>query len=91
MKTKKRDRLEIIFDVLKVISLNPRISPTPLSRKCNLTSAQFANYFEELINKEFIEILEVKKKKKIVLTQKGINFLNEFNKIVGILEDFDIW
>ena len=52
---KKRDRLEVVFDILKIIRDNHNsILPTPLLRKSNLSSNSFSEYYKDLISKEFI-------------------------------------
>lgn len=52
---KKRDRLEVIYDILKVIQdKNNSIKPTPLLRYSNLSSQRFNEYYKELIEKRLI-------------------------------------
>ena len=77
---KKRDRLEVIFDFLKIIQDNHNsIKPTPLLRKTNLSSQSFSEYFEELINKNLIrEIIDKKGKKFITLTDTGFKYLQKY-------------
>ena len=67
----KRDRLEVIHDILQVIRNNNNvIKPTPLLRFSNLSSQRFSEYFEELTSKKFIEeVFDKKGKKSISLTQ----------------------
>ena len=63
--TRKRDRLEVINDFLKIIRENNNsIKPTPLLRYSNLSSQRFREYYRELLEKELIkEILDKKGKK----------------------------
>jgi len=92
MKSRKRERLEILYNVLVIINTNKEINPTPLLRKSNLTTSRFNIYIEELITKQLIIINFTKKGKKLIrLSEKGIEFLDKFKEIVSILEDFDIW
>ena len=61
---KKRDRLGVIFDLLKVISDHNNIKPTPLLRRSNLSSQRFSEYLNEMLKKGFIrEALDNKNKK----------------------------
>jgi predicted transcriptional regulator len=73
-KIKKRDRLSVIYDILKIIRDNHNsIKPTPLLRYSNLSSQSFTEYYIELIKKEFIkEIIDNKGKKYVTLTDVSI-------------------
>jgi len=49
---RKRDRLEVIYDILKIIRhYNNSIKPTPLLRYSNLSSQSFSEYISELLDK----------------------------------------
>jgi len=89
---KKRDRLEVIFDFLKVIEENHNsMKPTPLLRKSNLSSQSFQDYFKELLEKDFIkEITDKKNKKFITLSDKGFKFLEKYKMIKGFIDEFEL-
>ena len=89
---KKRDRLEIIFDLLKIIqNKNNSIKYTPLLRQTNLSSQGFIEYYNELLTKGFIkEIYDKKNKKFITLTDKGFIYLEKYRKIKGFIEEFGL-
>jgi predicted transcriptional regulator len=88
---KKRERLEIIYDMLLLINNNHnQIKPTPLLRKSNLSSSQFDKYILELLEKNFIEIQIVNSKKYYSLTKKGFEYIGKYKLILKIIEDFDI-
>jgi len=88
----KRDKLEIMRDILKVIKENHgHIKMTPLLRKSNLSSKRFANYKEELLQKELIQEIEEKKRgKQILITTKGMEFLEKYRAIVNFVNEFDL-
>lgn len=90
--TKKRDRLEIIYDFLNIIRNHDNsIKPTPLLRFSNLSSQRFADYLKEMEMKEFIKVLETKKgRKMITLKDKGFRFLEKYQTIRGFIEDFGL-
>ena len=90
--SKKRERLEVIHDFLKIIQDNHNsIKPTPLLRKTNLSSQSFAEYFEELLNKEFIkEIRDKKGRKYITLTDRGFGYLQKYKMILGFIDEFQL-
>ena len=91
-KMRKRDRLEVIHDILKIIqSHNNSIKPTPLLRYSNLSSQSFSDYLKELYEKEFVkEIRDKKNKKFITLTDKGFAFLEKYKMILGFISEFEL-
>lgn len=89
---RKRDRLEVIFDILNIIvNKNNSIKPTPLLRYSNLSTQSFNDYYSELIQKEFIkEIIDKKGKKFITLTDKGFKYLEKYKTIIGFINEFEL-
>lgn len=89
---KKRDRLEVIFDILRIISNHHNsIKTTPLLRCSNLSSSSFMEYYEELISKGFIkEIIDNKGKKFVTLTDKGFQYLEKYKFIIGFIDEFEL-
>jgi predicted transcriptional regulator len=90
--SRKRDRLEVIFDFLRIIKDNNNsIKRTPLLRKTNLSSQSFIEYYDELVKKQFIkEIIDNKGRKFITLTDKGFNYLNKYKTIIGFINEFEL-
>ena len=87
----KRGKLEIIKDMLSLIQANHNlIKPTPLSRKSNLSTARFGEYLEELAEKKFVKVINLKKTKVISLTDKGFKFLEKYRTIVSFIEEFEL-
>ncbi len=89
---KKRDRLEVIHDILKVIRDNHNsIRPTPLLRLSNLSSQSFNDYIRELLDKGFVkEIKDKKGKRFITLTDSGFEYLDRYKMIKGFIDDFNL-
>jgi len=88
---RKRNRLTVIFDFLKIIQENNNsIKPTPLLRKTNLSSQSFTEYYQELIDKEFIKEIKNKNKKYITLTDKGFKYLEKYKYILGFIDEFEL-
>lgn len=89
--TKKRERLEVIRDILKSIRDTRNIKPTRLLYSSNLSPQMFKEYINELIEKKFIQI-EVHKdeKKTFSLTKKGYDFLEQYRTIENFVEDFGL-
>ena len=92
MTNRKRERLEVIHDILKIVSdHNNSIKPTPLLRYSNLSSSSFSEYYNELILKELLkEITDRKEKKYITLTDKGFNYLEKYSLILGFIDEFEL-
>lgn len=90
--TRKRDRLEVIFDILSTVrERHNSIKPTPLLRYSNLSSQSFAQYYQELLEKEFVkEVKDRKGKKFVTLTDKGFHYLEKYRTIKGFIKDFEL-
>ncbi len=96
--TQRRSRLELIFDILIAIqNRGGRIKPTHLMYKSNLSHKLLNNYLEELLEKGLVtveeEIVNRKKKqpvKTIVITEKGLNFLEEFRRMREFTDAFGL-
>jgi len=87
----KRNKLEIIKDILKIIQNNKKsIRITPLIRKSNLSSKRFYEYFKEMIEKGLIKETNNSKIKEIQITEKGQKYLERFNAIISFIEEFDL-
>lgn len=91
MSAKRRGRLEIINDMLKSIqNKGGKIKPTHLLYKSNLSHSKMKEYLEELMKKGMIEEQIEKEKKMIHITDKGHNFLVEFERIKEFSDSFGI-
>lgn len=99
MTAKKRERLEVIRDILQTIKNTRQIKPTRLLYASNLSPQMFKDYIDELLEKGFIkmEILDQKpskkdnrEKKTFSLTLKGQNFLQEYKVIETFVENFGL-
>ncbi len=88
---KKRERLEVIKDILKSIRENRSIKPTRLLYSSNLSPQMFKEYVNELISKKFINIdIDKDDKKTFSLTKKGHDFLQEYRAIENFVENFGL-
>lgn len=88
---KKRERLDIIRDVLGSIRNNRNIKPTRLLYASNLSPQMFKDYINELIEKGFIQLdIDKKEKKTFSLTKKGNDFLEEYRVIERFVESFGL-
>lgn len=89
--TKKRERLDIIRDILNSIREKRDIKPTRLLYASNLSPQMFKDYINELISKGFIKLdIDEKQKKTFSLTAKGNEFLEEYKVIENFIESFGL-
>ncbi len=88
---KKRERLEVVRDILRCIQSTRNIKPTRLLYASNLSPQMFKEYVDELINKKFVKIeTGDKDKKTFSLTKKGYEFLEEYKVIENFIENFGL-
>ena len=89
---RKRDRLEVIFDILCIIREHHNsIRPTPLLRASNLSTSGFAEYYEELVSKGFIkEVVDTEGIKYSTLCDKGFHFIERYDLIRKFIDDFEL-
>ena len=87
--SKRRSRVQIVFDILNAVKMKGgKIKPTHLLYKSNLSHNMMNEYLLELMNKKLI-VEELNKKNKIyILTNKGYNYLEEFNQVQKFMESF---
>ncbi len=82
---KKRNRLEIIYDILLVIKKTPQIKRTHLMYKTNLTYVRLNEYLEELKDKDFIELGD-----SISIKKKGEEFIFQLRKMRDFVDSFGL-
>ncbi len=89
--TKKRNKLEIIKDILEVIkNKNGKIKPTHILYKSNLSYSMMDEYLTELIGKNFIEEKISGKNKTYSVTAKGFKFLEQYSMIEDFTTSFGL-
>ena len=89
--SKKRDRLQIIYDILSVIKeKNGKIKPTNILYKSNLSNQMFSEYMNDLVEGGFIVENQGKSSKTYSLTQKGFDYLNKYQMIVDFTNSFGL-
>ena len=91
MSDKRRGKLEIINDMLKSIqNKGGKIKPTHLLYKSNLSHSKMKEYIKELMKKGMVQENEVKGKKIFIITDKGYDFLVEFERIKEFSDSFGL-
>jgi predicted transcriptional regulator len=87
---KKRERLEVIHDILEAVREAGSIKPTRLLFASNLSPQMFKEYTDELLSKRFLEESEQDGKKEFVLTRKGYDFLQKYQVIIDFIGNFGL-
>ncbi|MFW5991510.1 MAG: winged helix-turn-helix domain-containing protein [Candidatus Nanoarchaeia archaeon] len=88
---KKRERTEIIYDILKSIQDNSgKAKPTRILYKSNLSSQMLNDYLEFLIEKGFITKTEEKKGKFYEISSKGHKYIEDFKYIQRFMDSYDL-
>ena len=89
--SKKRNRLEIVRDILEVIkSKNGKVKPTHILYKSNLSHQMMEQYLLELKQKEMIVESKLGKGKTYSITEKGIDYLSKYKMISEFTQSFGL-
>nr|MBA4405557.1 hypothetical protein [Nanoarchaeum sp.] len=89
---RKRDRLEIIHDILYAIKeKHGNIKPTHILYKSNLSHQMLTEYLNELISKNFIvEKVDKDGKRKYELTERGYAYINDYSVIRNFVDSYGL-
>ena len=86
---KKRERLEVIYDILSSIQ-NRRIGPTRLLYASNLSPEMFKSYISELLETKMIKEIDEKNKKYYSLNDKGFHFIEQYKSFKNFIENIGL-
>ena len=88
---KKRNRLEVIRDILRVIKdKNGKVKPTQVLYKSNLSHIMMKEYLDDLIKKGFILESTTKSGRTYAITEKGDKYLQEYKTILNFMDSFGL-
>jgi len=91
MLNKKRERLEVIRDILLAVRESREIKPTRLLYASNLSPQMFRDYVDELLKKGFLIMNTLDNDKKTIkLAKKGNDFLEEYKNIEKFVANFGL-
>jgi len=91
MNGKKRNKVEVINDILKTIqSKHGPIKSSHIMFKSNLSYEMMKEYLKELLEKGFIAETNVKKSKTYTVTEKGQLFMDKFRTVDEFFNSFGI-
>jgi predicted transcriptional regulator len=82
MEKRKRNRLDIVIDMLMSIQdKGGRIKPTHLMYRSNLSHKQLKTYLEDMVAKEFLGKVATNGNHYVIITDKGRLFLQKLQEI----------
>ena len=91
MTANRRSRLELVFDILLAIqNKGGKIKPTHLMYKANLSHNLLNSYLEELVDKNMVKEMEINHYKYLIITDKGLEFMQNIKKMKDFQEAFGI-
>ena len=87
----KRNRIDIIQDILSLLNTNKKLKPTHLMYKSNLSHPQMKSYLNKLKKREFIsEIIGKKNHKSLIITKRGLKFLEKIKEMKEFEDTFGL-
>ncbi len=79
--TERRTKIDIINDILASIYAKGKLKKTHVMYKANLSHKLLNLYLGELMGKGMVQEIVVKDIMYITITEKGVEFLNQFRKM----------
>lgn len=88
---KKRNKLEIINDILQTIrNKRGKIKQTHLMYKVNLSHKLMKSYLEELVSKEMVSEVKEENNIYIIIKPRGEEFIEKLQKLKEFQEAFGL-
>lgn len=88
---KKRNKLEIINDILQTIrNKRGKIKQTHLMYKVNLSHKLMKSYLEELVSKEMVSEVKEENNIYIIIKPRGEEFIEKLQKLREFQEAFGL-
>ncbi|MBS3106392.1 hypothetical protein J4419_01875 [Candidatus Woesearchaeota archaeon] len=86
----RRERLDILEDMLAAIQRKGEMRPTHLMYKANLAHRQLKHYLDELVQKELVKRTERNGSEYLLITDSGNRFLEKLKEMRAFEETFGI-
>jgi len=85
---KNRNEIQVIVDFLKCVQEADSESQVSfIMRKVNITHSKYKEISEYLISNGMMEVVEDGEKEILRLTNKGVNFIRDYEKFIKLIED----
>jgi len=89
MAKRKRDRLSILFDILKALSEEPQ-NPTKLATLVNMPYDRLKKILDELVEKGLLQYEDQGRVRIYSLSQEGLRVYEELKRIRKVLQDYGL-
>jgi Predicted transcriptional regulator len=89
MTKRKRDRLSILFDILKALSEEPQ-NPTKLTTTVNMPYDRLKKLLDELVEKGLLQYEEYGRVRMYSLSREGARVYEELKKVRKVLQDYGL-
>lgn len=87
---KKRERFEVIYDILSTVRSKRNIGPTRLLQLSNLSPKMFRDYIKELKSTGLLEEKIIENKKRYHLTDKAYIFLEKYDIFINFVDNLGL-
>ncbi|MBW2983051.1 hypothetical protein KY327_01995 [Candidatus Woesearchaeota archaeon] len=87
---KKRERLEIVKDILAAVRDKDGIGSTRLLYASNLSPQMHRDYLQELLRKQLLHEEQHKGKKKYRITEKGLKYLQRYEGFARFVDEIGL-
>ena len=85
-----RSALRIYLDILETVHQEGNTKPTRILYKANLAHDRLVKYIGELVSRGLLEEKQDEESRYYVLTNSGMNFINELRKAEAFVAGFGI-
>ena len=87
----RRTKADIFFDILRIVQQEQgKAKTTRILYGANLSYARLKKYIDYLMQNDFLEKKLINGSNYFILTEKGLNFIQEFRKVKRFSEAFGI-
>jgi predicted transcriptional regulator len=87
----RRTRADILFDILRIVQQNQgKSKTTKILYGANLSYVRLKKHLDYLIQNQFLERTQANGSTLFIITEKGLNFIQEFRKVKRFSEAFGI-
>jgi predicted transcriptional regulator len=87
---KARSTLKTYLDILVTVRDEGRAKPTRILQRANLAYDRMDRHLQELINKQLLEVRQEDDSRYYILTDKGLEFIENVRKAEAFVKGFGI-
>lgn len=87
---KKRERLEVIYDILSTVNTKTKIGPTRLLQLSNLSPKMYRDYIDKLLSRGLLEEKKEGNRKIYSVTEKGYIFIERYRIFSHFIDEIGV-